>query len=88
MEHDVLLMFVVGAGLLALGGLARALPGGGLVLAPRLADGGPLTTACRVQGRRGVDDTTPSLSMARRGLCWAPPGAGPVAVDAARGQEC
>lgn len=32
MEHALLLMLVVGAGLLALSGLARVLPSGGLAL--------------------------------------------------------
>lgn len=33
MEHDVLLLFVIGAGLLAVGGLFGGLPGRGLALA-------------------------------------------------------
>jgi hypothetical protein len=76
MEHDVLLMVLVGAGLLALGGLARGLPGwtGALASSPAgVGSSYPAEWALGATAAQLTFDTdADGASLADGGVRWSP----------------
>lgn len=67
MEHDVLLMLLTGAGLLALSRLARALPGGGTLESSPNRIGRPRSRAELAQGLTPAHGALDATATARSG---------------------